>query len=108
MLHDHGYVHRDLRNANILCCPDSVVKIIDFDWCGVDGSARYPMDKNDAATGEWHEDATRGALITRDHDWLWFERRYEDVDQVATVRSEESRVGKECVRTCRSRWSPYH
>src|SRR3546814_14442553 len=23
-------------------------------------------------------------------------------------RSEESRVGKECVRTCRSRWSPYH
>src|SRR3546814_18571315 len=24
------------------------------------------------------------------------------------VRSEERRVGKECVRTCRSRWSPYH
>src|SRR3546814_19990182 len=23
-------------------------------------------------------------------------------------RSEERRVGKECVRTCRSRWSPYH
>src|SRR3546814_11892315 len=23
-------------------------------------------------------------------------------------RSEESRVGKECVRTCRSRWSPDH
>src|SRR3546814_16214161 len=23
------------------------------------------------------------------------------------VRSEERRVGKECVRTCRSRWSPY-
>src|SRR3546814_17440192 len=24
------------------------------------------------------------------------------------LRSEESRVGKECVSTCRSRWSPYH
>src|SRR3546814_3455129 len=24
------------------------------------------------------------------------------------VRSEERRVGKEWVRTCRSRWSPYH
>src|SRR3546814_1054227 len=24
------------------------------------------------------------------------------------VRSEERRVGKECVSTCRSRWSPYH
>ena len=25
-----------------------------------------------------------------------------------TVRSEERRVGKECLRLCRSRWSPYH
>src|SRR3546814_11797263 len=24
------------------------------------------------------------------------------------VRSEARRVGKECVSTCRSRWSPYH
>src|SRR3546814_17174992 len=24
------------------------------------------------------------------------------------TRSEERRVGKECVSTCRSRWSPYH
>src|SRR3546814_13419361 len=26
----------------------------------------------------------------------------------AGERSEERRVGKECVSTCRSRWSPYH
>src|SRR3546814_14771511 len=26
----------------------------------------------------------------------------------APLRSEERRVGKECVSTCRSRWSPYH
>src|SRR3546814_3758607 len=26
----------------------------------------------------------------------------------AQRRSEERRVGKECVSTCRSRWSPYH
>src|SRR3546814_6614622 len=25
-----------------------------------------------------------------------------------SYRSEERRVGKECVSTCRSRWSPYH
>src|SRR3546814_14803816 len=34
------------------------------------------------------------------------------VDQFANdtigIRSEERRVGKECVSTCRSRWSPYH
>src|SRR3546814_3738964 len=30
-------------------------------------------------------------------------------EQHPTVRrSEERRVGKECVSTCRSRWSPYH
>src|SRR3546814_10101349 len=28
--------------------------------------------------------------------------------EVARGRSEERRVGKECVSTCRSRWSPYH
>ena len=26
----------------------------------------------------------------------------------STGRSEERRVGKECLRLCRSRWSPYH
>src|SRR3546814_20607646 len=26
----------------------------------------------------------------------------------STFRSEERRVGKECVSTCRSRWPPYH
>src|SRR3546814_2576313 len=30
----------------------------------------------------------------------------QDVENVS--RSEERRVGKECVSTCRSRWSPYH
>src|SRR3546814_11056814 len=28
--------------------------------------------------------------------------------QQISARSEERRVGKECVSTCRSRWSPYH
>src|SRR3546814_17943105 len=27
---------------------------------------------------------------------------------IAARRSEERRVGKACVSTCRSRWSPYH
>ena len=28
--------------------------------------------------------------------------------QNVKMRSEERRVGKECLRLCRSRWSPYH
>ena len=30
------------------------------------------------------------------------------IEAVPQERSEERRVGKECVSTCRSRWSPYH
>src|SRR3546814_12282282 len=31
-----------------------------------------------------------------------------EIAQAKGCRSEERRVGKECVSTCRSRWSPYH
>src|SRR3546814_14774007 len=36
--------------------------------------------------------------------------RYAKVGEVKAKakRSEERRVGKECVSTCRSRWAPYH
>src|SRR3546814_13492536 len=44
------------------------------------------------------------------YDWLALyaqdEKGYDNL--CALVRSEERRVGKECVSTCRSRWSPYH
>src|SRR3546814_11831855 len=42
--------------------------------------------------------STRDARRDRRH--CWHRRR--------GTRSEERRVGKECVSTCRSRWSPYH
>src|SRR3546814_14407294 len=36
-------------------------------------------------------------------------REHKSVSPVDPLsRSEERRVGKECVSTCRSRWSPYH
>src|SRR3546814_15496827 len=39
-------------------------------------------------------------------------RRFETLADMAAAfeipRSEERRVGQECVSTCRSRWSPYH
>ena len=30
------------------------------------------------------------------------------ISYIGEKRSEERRVGKECLRLCRSRWSPYH
>src|SRR3546814_20960322 len=38
------------------------------------------------------------------------QRNYNDtfMRNLSAIRSEERRVGKECVSTCRSRWSPYN
>src|SRR3546814_14685639 len=37
-----------------------------------------------------------------------FSGSYLFVTSRSVTRSEERRVGQECVSTCRSRWSPYH
>src|SRR3546814_16965883 len=46
-------------------------------------------------------------LLLGDDDQLIFAWRGAASSYVVD-RSEERRVGKECVSTCRSRWSPYH
>src|SRR3546814_7767272 len=52
--------------------------------------------------------------IARPPRWTWRLRSGDRVFITAPAvhalhdRSEERRVGKECVSTCRSRWSPYH
>src|SRR3546814_14816924 len=53
---------------------------------------------------EYQQSPIGSALGTRGaQNWL-----LEHNHRRCTVRSEERRVGKECVSTCRSRWSPYH
>src|SRR3546814_20866238 len=37
-----------------------------------------------------------------------YRRMAEEEEETLRNRSEERRVGKECVSTCRSRWSRYH
>src|SRR3546814_15362311 len=51
-----------------------------------------------------------GALVAGSRYRGDFEERHKQVlKEIRTRgRSEERRVGKECVSTCRSRWSPYH
>src|SRR3546814_4944859 len=60
---------------------------------------------------DWSSDVCSSDLM----DWqtLVGRRAKKDpIDQggwhIFHTRSEERRVGKECVSTCRSRWSPYH
>src|SRR3546814_4039425 len=64
---------------------------------------------------DWSSDVCSSDLIGR-----WRGRRHRERYTSASprlcvnhssssvARSEERRVGKECVSTCRSRWSPYH
>ena len=52
-----------------------------------------------ASEGSWVPSLTAGR-----GDWGVGERERRE----ECVRSEERRVGKECLRLCRSRWSPYH
>src|SRR3546814_3994459 len=50
-----------------------------------------------------------GSLVKWLRDQMGWIDRAADTEAIArATRSEERRVGKECVSTCRSRWSPYH
>ena len=50
---------------------------------------------------EYDEEGLRFALLMTQHE-------LRDLAVRLAARSEERRVGKECVSLCRSRWSPYH
>src|SRR3546814_17697821 len=53
----------------------------------------------------WYEYTREGIRSVDPHNMIWFESE----PQGSSIgRSDERRVGKECVSTCRSRWSPYH
>src|SRR3546814_6446785 len=49
--------------------------------------------------------AARGVGVLRETFKRRFQPRHEVLDAIEIGRA---RVGKECVSTCRSRWSPYH
>ena len=65
-LKEGNFVHGDLRRNNLLVCSDDTVKLIDFDWAGQGGIARYPVELNPKAS--WHCDASVGNLIRIEHD----------------------------------------
>src|SRR3546814_16509207 len=49
-----------------------------------------------------------GEIIVLDGGMMAHHAHVRDMWDWNMERSEERRVGKECVSTCRSRWSPYH
>src|SRR3546814_19403440 len=62
-------------------------------------------------------DGTRDSILTMEHVSnrmfnavisAGVSPRASAIVELPATRSEERRVGNECVSTCRSRWSPYH
>lgn len=65
VLHSNEYVHGDLRPQNILVVGDTVL-ILDFDWAGVQGTARYSKELN--MENAWHQGVGCGRVILKEHD----------------------------------------
>src|SRR3546814_1198702 len=65
---------------------------------------------------DWSSDVCSSDLLGAQHTFTGAGFRLDDFGlgrdghglSLRANRSEERRVGKECVSTCRSRWSPYH
>ena len=61
LLMDKKYVHGDLRRPNIRVVGDTVW-VLDFDWAGKEGEARYPPDLNKKCD-EWHLEVKGGGGV---------------------------------------------
>src|SRR3546814_15427817 len=79
---------------------EQVVRLIRSKGVGVYFVTQNPGDLPDAVLGQL------GNRVQ--HALRAFTPRDRKAVQTAADRSEERRVGQECVSTCRSRWSPYH
>src|SRR3546814_11493884 len=79
--------------AERLIVPSAQHFLADFDLtrCDLSGTIDVHLDRDLRTTRQFQQFAGTET----------FERNL-------PIRSEERRVGKECVSTCRSRWSPYH
>src|SRR3546814_10898264 len=88
-----------------LCNQITANEMLISDWSSYVCSSDLVLD--------WHafdpglDEAAPGSLyylhVSKSPDCESGPRRFQ-----GRLRSEERRVGKECVSTCRSRWSPYH
>jgi hypothetical protein len=79
-LHHHHYVHGDIRDVNILVRKDGAqgFKLLDLDWSGRIGEARYPMNVNRFLV--WRPDGAKdGELIQADHDIQMLNAMFEDL-----------------------------
>lgn len=67
LLHEHDLVFGDVREPNILRTGDGAM-LIDFDWCGKEGEARYPSSIRIDGSIRWHEGVEYRGRMMKEHD----------------------------------------
>src|SRR3546814_15661237 len=93
----------DLRQVVPLVKEGALPGTMDVDLKVEDKS---PWHASVGLNNDYSADTTKlRSMVTIGHDNLW--QRGDAFSLTYFTRSEERRVGKECVSTCRSRWSPY-
>jgi len=77
-LHQEGYVHGDIRTTNVMVKKngDPGIILVDFDWAGVIGEVRYPMNVN-IVDVKRPNGAYDNELITLEHDLAMVEIAFE-------------------------------
>ncbi|PKK59266.1 hypothetical protein RhiirC2_646780, partial [Rhizophagus irregularis] len=81
ILHDNNFVHGDLREGNILVCRNSErkcgfdVKLVDFEWSGLNGEACYSHFMNHIGI-HWPDGAEDGKKVTMGHDNTMLEQTF--------------------------------
>ncbi|KAF8636235.1 hypothetical protein AX17_003720 [Amanita inopinata Kibby_2008] len=66
LLHARNFVFGDLRPTNIMITKMNEVKLIDFDWAGVDGQAQYPPMIS--CKIDWPTDVGPLSVMYKSHD----------------------------------------
>ena len=73
LLHSHDLVLGNLRSPNILVKDESVM-IVDFDWCGKAGEARYPATLNTDVELGWPMGVGPDSVMLKEHDLSMLEK----------------------------------
>src|SRR3546814_15627608 len=92
-----------------VCSSDLTRQLKEMGWLGKRrGAVQHISDRQDEQTFAHLRDPVIGSIQDRVGRPVarLFERVADFLRDI--VRSEERRVGKACVSTCRSRWSPYN
>ena len=95
ILHNAGLVFADLRPPNIMVVRDRA-KLVDFDWCDLDGEASYrgdlnvrdPSDRESLGSIKWHPEVERGGVMRQKHDIWMAEQLFHILSSANSIEEE--------------------